>query len=58
MTENRRHAKDVIAVADGAHQKAELMGTMKKVPYIILFLAADGMMLYGLATLAAALIHW
>ena len=49
-------------MADGAHQKAEKKGTMKKMLYIILFivffLAACGMMLYGMASLAASLIHW
>ncbi len=52
----------MIAVGDGAHQKAEKNGTMRKMLYIILFivlfLAAGGMLLYGLVILAAAVIHW
>lgn len=55
-------AKEVITVSDGAHQNAQEQGTIKKTLYIILFivlfLAAGGMMFYGMVTLAAALIHW
>jgi flagellar basal body-associated protein FliL len=50
-----------MTMAGGAHQ-AEEKGMLKKTLYIILFivlfLAAGGMMLYGMVTLAAALIHW